>query len=749
MADKENCVSLESDRFKICFSRNQFGNITSLIDTHSKHNFIGPHITPTNLWEAVVVTFEGKKVITNREAGSFHIKKDGEKKVIITWSNFPRPCENLKVVVTAKLNSFSFVEFQLDQIDPGQECGIWYCDFPTIACINKIGVTSDEDRLTIPIMMGRLIKNPINFLSRRQAYHLSYPGPLTMQWFSYYNKNIAGLYLATHDSCGFRKDFIFDSCKKGIHFKVRHYPENMGLRGKSYRMPYPFVLTTFSGDWFDASEIYRKWALTQQWCKQGKVRERKDLSRWFKDTSLWVWQRGTSSKVIPGAIEMKRKTGLNTALLWYWWHNNPYDVNMPEYLPPREGAENFKRAIDKLHFEGINSMVYINGRLWDKKTKSWITEQAEKASAKDENMKPYKEIYNIYMQDHVLVPMCPTTDLWKNKIVTLVETLVGDFGLDGIYIDQIALAPANLCYDKSHGHSVGGGNYWIVGYRELIRKSKELARKVNKDSCLASESCVELFIDLFDGFLTLDSSFERMDPLGAEHEIEPLPLFNAIYHEYAITFGSYASITSIPPYDELWPESTRPIEYGKPIDYSKVYSDQFAIELARTLTWGLQPMIANLYPETIGRAEFEEDLKFVEKIATFYSLAKEYLAYGRMRPPPQIECPVTSVKFLYRTIYTRPENIHEVCKNIPVVMTSAWSLENNRCCIILVNFSKNSVNLKVSIDLSKYGFKSINNVVMREYPNGKEVVKLKSIYFQMSTRISARSIVAYEFYELE
>ena len=38
---------------------------------------------------------------------------------------------------------------------------------------------------------------------------------------------------------------------------------------------------------------------------------------------------------------------------------------------------------------------------------------------------------------------------------------------------------------------------------------------------------------------------------------EPIPFFQAVYHPYAITYGTYGSLT-YPPYDELWPEKTRP-----------------------------------------------------------------------------------------------------------------------------------------------------------------------------------------------
>lgn len=59
-------------------------------------------------------------------------------------------------------------------------------------------------------------------------------------------------------------------------------------------MPYPVVLTTFNGNWWDASQIYRKWALPNaNWAQAGKLRDRPDVPNWLLDLTIWVnshWQ---------------------------------------------------------------------------------------------------------------------------------------------------------------------------------------------------------------------------------------------------------------------------------------------------------------------------------------------------------------------------------------------------------------------------------------------------------------------------
>ncbi len=48
-------------------------------------------------------------------------------------------------------------------------------------------------------------------------------------------------------------------------------------------------------------------------------------------------------------------------------------------------------------------------------------------------------------------------------------------------------------------------------------------------------------------------------------DAETIPFFQAVYHPYGITFGSYSSLVT-PPYDELWPEEFAPEKAGQLLD---------------------------------------------------------------------------------------------------------------------------------------------------------------------------------------
>ena len=64
--------------------------------------------------------------------------------------------------------------------------------------------------------------------------------------------------------------------------------------------------------------------------------------------------------------------------------------------------------------------------------------------------------------------MCPHTQYWQQIITKVVDKLTNEYGTDGVYIDQIAAAGPRPCFDKSHNHSIGGGNHWVSGYQNML-----------------------------------------------------------------------------------------------------------------------------------------------------------------------------------------------------------------------------------------------------------------------------------------
>ena len=71
--------------------------------------------------------------------------------------------------------------------------------------------------------------------------------------------------------------------------------------------------------------------------------------------------------------------------------------------------------------------------------------------------------------------------------------------------------------------------------------------EVRGEIVLAGEGCGEAWLPYLDLMLTLQVSRERYSPPNDPWEV--IPFFQAVYHPYAVTYGSYSSLT-MPPYDE-------------------------------------------------------------------------------------------------------------------------------------------------------------------------------------------------------
>lgn len=97
---------------------------------------------------------------------------------------------------------------------------------------------------------------------------------------------------------------------------------------------------------------------------------------------------------------------------------------------------------------GVRVAPYINGRIFDKGTKSWVADDnaAQVSAAKQAapslggtNVSFYDESYGSKAKFAV---MCPHTAYWQKTIAEVVDKLTNGYATDGVYIDQIAAAGA-------------------------------------------------------------------------------------------------------------------------------------------------------------------------------------------------------------------------------------------------------------------------------------------------------------------
>ena len=370
------------------------------------------------------------------------------------------------------------------------------------------------------------------------------------------------------------------------------------------------------------------------------------MPEWLQNIGYWEWNRGRASNVLSPAVSLEKRLNVPVSVLWHWWHGGSYDDSFPEFFPPRDGKSGFVNALRNAQQQGVKALVYMNTLSWGTSTQSWKNLQAEKYAALDINGKMSSYMYNIFTKKS-MAHMCDGTDFWRKKYATLADTAINEYGVDGIYMDQACLSMR--CYNPAHGHTIGGGNYWVEGAAEknqLIRKHIPAGGQ----QVLAGEGGAENWLPFLDAFLTLQVSKERY---AGVKSWQTIPLFQAVYHEYGISFGNYSSLLS-PPYDEKWPKEFAPADAETPLDPE--FNDQFLMEQARSFVWGIQPMISNYQPflDTIRTTEID----YISRLAKIRRSGLKYFVHGKFMRAPSLVIPEENIVISRLSIYAgRDQNV--------------------------------------------------------------------------------------------
>jgi len=691
------------------------GGVFGIRNLLTEYDFISSpevkRLKSAKIWRIELKDKTGEKIsITNDKDNKFSYKIEKEKINDITlhlfWKNEKIDLNVHASITILKKSNLTYWQIDVSCAVEDEKESLWVIDFPYLSGIGSISEDKNRDYLSIPWMSGKLLANPLNYLSKNPIKG-NYPG-LSLQFFSYYGER-GGLYLAAYDSRVHQKTFIFElEDEEHFSYRLRNFPENMGIT-KGYNMPYRAIVGVFKGDWITAAEIYRNWALKQQWCSKGPLDIRSDFPEWLKNISLWVWNRGKTERVGPPVIALQQYVGLPIGIApWHWWHNNPYDTHLPEYFPPREGEASFREGVNKIRKSGIRVIPYINSVYWDAQIKSW--EEAKRYSAKDCDLKPYLTVFCNYTKAPLAI-MCSFSEFWQNKVSDLVCKVINKYDVDGAYLDCLPSTP--LCFDPEHGHPVGGGNHFYAGYKGMINKIRQKVKK--KDIMLSAEGCHEAYIDLLEGFLIYDEIF-----IHREKSLSLIPIFQFIYHGYTITYGAYTLLDGVPPYDELWPKELRPKH--KPIrKLSQDYSYQFAWELGNLLVSGSQLTFANYYKELVGKTEYSKDLAYIKNLAKTYFYGRKYLLYGQMMRPLELKVPSIEVMFVpYRSIYSRPEEITVYKRKIPAILSSAWKASDGCLGFVFVNITEKPITLEYEVNLKNYGLPNCTYDVYIIDPDGRK-----------------------------
>ena len=670
-------------------------------------------------WEATtgLVEVSGRQAVSSRSKISRGWRGV---KLTLTWADISVDGEknilSVKATVSAEAGS-PYLSWNITADNRSPDRGLWQVDFPRLESIVPMG-EKERTGLFLPWGQGRVVDNPF---AEDSKFSGQYPAPSAPMQYSALYGPLGGLFLATHDGEMHMKQFVHE-CRKSsgtVCYYLRNLPENRGDAGVDFRMPYDFVLTAFKGNWFDAARLYREWATGQVWCSGGPLESRKDVPEWYKKLIFWslAWECKSYTNwdeistrmqdyglahdddlTVDDIHKISSTMGVPYAAFFYGWHNNTFDESVPDYFPPLIGDDAFRKQVRRIHDAGAKIIPYINGSLWDKALESYKERDVFRHCIKDaagnsfgwridhtSRHKAGKSDRPIYWLDWP----CPYTDFWQTEVAEISRKLVADYGVDGVYYDVLS-GNAHMCYDPDHGHATGGGNYWAMGNREILRRSREAIRAANPEAIMLSEQPSEAYLDVLDGILL----FHVQGMPGA------VPAFQAVYHDHFLLYGNFvggqAAVEHLPMF----------------AGESFVYGDQLG-------TFNVWPMFLPDHPRTELSIYWDDEAKRRKNIDFLIHIARlkhnsgyKFLTLGEMRKPLTFcnELPIQEA---------RQQPHSNGPRRMPAVINAVWKAPDGTLGLVFCNVSESGQEASYTINVTQYGLPASGKYTVTElHENG-------------------------------
>lgn len=514
----------------------------------------------------------------------------------------------------------------------------------------------------------------------KKGYKIDRPYGNTMQFICAYGKE-GGVYFSAHDPDPAVKRLEIVAEKGVADVRYVYLGENATLPCNSFALNGEYRWQALKGDWYDGSKIYKEFVQTKAtWLPKIDQDGRVGTLQKFKDIPFWICDYIPNSKeqgdnkpmaISAGSdlysegywynapIELQKQLGVPVAYHVYNWHESAFNVDYPHFIPAKE---EFKKGLKILKENGILVMPYINALSWETKDdysgkyQTTFANTGIKGSVKtlsgDVKVVEYPQTHDgkTYVQ---LAYMCPTDEVWQEIIKDVTKTLEKEFEVDGVYFDQISASHGNPCYDKEHGHTVGGGTFWEQGYQKMMDK---ICVDRPQNSFYFSEDNVEEYAKMFDGFLTW-----RWGIANA------VPAFPAIYAGYVQMIGR-----------SCLGNKKDDVEFLK-------YS------LAKSFVYGQQ--LGWFKADVIYNKKVMPFLK--ELVQTRYKYTKLF-NYSEMLRPPKVECktlPLVTSPALYFADDVVMER----------VISGAWRCKKtSKVVLFAINVDEKECDATISFDANEY-----------------------------------------------
>ncbi len=726
------------------------GNLVSLYHPQSQVELIDAAEAAADgfLWRLEIASEGGEPVtLTNCDAAEFthslgYHRHHGNLRLWLQWSKLRAGSAPVDGRVTVNVTfppNTPIATFEAE-IQLPAHLTVRSFSFPCLSALRSPDPLAD-DALFLPVSAGILISDPCSALRAGSGGHwqISYPGPASMQFFGYSCEGRTTAWLAAGDSKGALKTMAASAMPRSnrLALTITHYPTRRP--DQLWSTDYPTAVGTVFGDWFEAAREYRTWARQQPWCARGKRAER-GLPALTSSYGLWTSHWGGPRSAAAAAREVQRLVNIPIKLDWRCWHGCARQGTYPDYFPPREGSELFARVRQQLADSGVLAQFSINGLLASPDSEAWGADKAEPYSILTS---PGDAAPVHPTSSHTsLTPMCPATRYWREKLAALARQAV-QHGADGVYLEDLLSSHPLLCRDADHGHGPPTPTQWAAGLRASVAAVRSA---VGDNVHLGAEGLTEICLDLVDAHLTQHAAAERESLFSDQlpRGCTPIPLFSAVYHDYATLLGPDLSLVNHRPHDPLWPADAIADLRSPSSLMSRDYQAQFCLELGRAVIWGYHPVLANFSPQQARDESSHRKLAFLT--ATLRAQAwgvGALLPYSEFMGPLQIESPPIDVDLLVNPLHASPEDRRATRHTVNPVLGSAWRTPASSLTLLLVNIHTQSRDFTARLRSSRLALQLPLRLVGRTFSEDGDApaASLRPAGSEISGRLPGRSFL--------
>lgn len=414
--------------------------------------------------------------------------------------------------------------------------------------------------LLLPTYAGRLIDAPAPEslepdaaetwqFSMENGNSAHYPGGCFAQFMAYYNR-AAGLYLACEDSEARVKLIKAVYCEPGLRLGLTHVGD--WPRRGTRTLEYPIVFRCFTGDWYDAADLYRAWALRQKWATP--LHQRRDLPAWLLDSPAYIalrlqgeldigpvfpikaFQPCTRSLPLLDRLARRLRAPL-AVILMAWERGGPWVY--PDCFPPVGGDAALKRFCRAARRRGWRVGSYCNGSRWvirhfwnDYDGSSFFCKnRGEQSVCRTPSGDAWQESWDRKWRPSYAC--CLGESRTRRTARKFVERLLG-WGMESIqFFDQNMGAATFPCFSSDHSHPAVPGRWMAEAMRAVMRDFQTASRAVPALNVIHSTEapCNETCLPLF------QQCDVRVIPPGHVSNYDFLPLYHYLYHECIILQG--------------------------------------------------------------------------------------------------------------------------------------------------------------------------------------------------------------------